>query len=297
MFTPFIVLATSFPDAGVDPIVDGAFTDAQEYQYANVVPDDLGVGDFYKEHREDWMGYTDTITFFENHYFYDSAYGQLDGYDLNMWDFKWGDVQVTTWIFLETENTPDQWWLHAVELGSSPLIDANGDLFDDGGFLVRLNDDPNTDRQWKPGDPEPGDAGWNFADYYGVFARGGFNTSANDIGLSSVTDSREIYEWSITMDQIAGGIPGGGGGDNPPAPGICDPIWELQTKFKEVTDWKPEMGGHGIWGGPGWIPYDEWVLMGYDDSMHPTIPEPATMLLFGTGLVGLIGSRLRKKKQ
>ncbi len=35
------------------------------------------------------------------------------------------------------------------------------------------------------------------------------------------------------------------------------------------------------------------VVVGLADP----IPEPATMLLFGTGLVGLVGSRLRKKKK
>jgi hypothetical protein len=41
---------------------------------------------------------------------------------------------------------------------------------DDRGFLVRKNNNPATDVQWLPGQPEPGDLGWNWDTYYGVFA-------------------------------------------------------------------------------------------------------------------------------
>lgn len=46
-------------------------------------------------------------------------------------------------------------------------------------------------------------------------------------------------------------------------------------------------GGDGFYEGKGYI-------LEYEIS---PVPEPATMLLFGTGIAGLVGARLRKKKK
>lgn len=280
-------------------MVDGAFTTSLEYISANKVADDLGVGYFYKEHVEDWVvngiTYTNTLTFFDNHHFENSAYGQLDDYDMNSWSYKWGNTEVEAWLFLPGDNPADGdfYWLDMSGVGAT---NYPAGFDDDGGFLVRLNQDPLTDKIWKPGDAQPGDPAWNFADFYGVFAYGGFNDSGDTMGYTSLGGDREVYEWSITLNQADqgdgwGGIPGAQ--DDPFVPGVCSPIWEEMTKWKEVCDWNPSMGGHGKLGGTGYIPDGtEWVVMGWDASAHPT-PEPASLTLLGLGALTLL---LRRRK-
>ena len=52
--------------------------------------------------------------------------------------------------------------------------------------------------------------------------------------------------------------------------------------------------GNGVFGTYSGNPIDYTMTFTVESS---PVPEPATMLLFGTGLVGLVGSRLRRKKK
>lgn len=49
------------------------------------------------------------------------------------------------------------------------------------------------------------------------------------------------------------------------------------------------------WGGHGGVAFLDGI--GITPLPDPTVPEPATMLLFGTGIAGLVGSRIRRKTQ
>jgi len=273
--TPVYAAATNFPTAKVHPVIEGQFTSSKEYKKAKRIRDDLDVGDFFMESMGNWevneTAYAGTVTLFITHFFDDPSYGQLDNYDLNSLEYYYGNTKVKVWVFLPGDEVDDPRWMSVVGLGDHIPHPLN----DDGGFLVRLNDDPTTDRIWLPGDPEPGDLDWDFADYYGVFAKGGFNNSAGTTGMSPVTDAREIYEFSITlnMDEALGGIPGVpfDWSDNPPViQMMCGPFMVSGMQWEKVNGWKPEMGGFGKLGGIGDIE-DMWVEMIEIQGPHPLL--------------------------
>ena len=43
--------------------------------------------------------------------------------------------------------------------------------------------------------------------------------------------------------------------------------------------------------------WDVWVLGGFDDGVPPEVPEPGTMALLGTGLLGIAAAARRKMKK
>jgi autotransporter-associated beta strand protein len=282
LFTPCLlwdVRAEYNPPAAGEVVVDGGFTSPQEYANALKIRDDWNVGWFYTQYTTNWHS-TNTITFFKMHAFDDPAYGQPDGTNgVNTFEFKWSNTVVKTWVFIPTRYpTNNVAWLTAIGLTNYTTLDA------DGGFIVRLNDDPDTDARWKPGDPQPGDIPWNFTNYYGVFAYGGFNNSGFTNGYNDIPDPREDYEWSITLNQPPGGGGSGAiigapqGPNNPPAPPICAPVWVQRVKYKVVDDWKPEFAAQGGipldgFGGKWLKPVGhEWVCMGVFPWAHPFLP-------------------------
>jgi len=120
-----------------------------------------------------------------------------------------------------------------------------------------------------------------------VYAGGGFDTT-NTIGSDRVVAYAPITEWGIAI--VGDGVKS------------VDSGWD-QDPYNLVTSHNDGDGDYTInmaWnvgelaaGASTTIQYD--YALGTDASGH-TVPEPATMLLFGTGLAGLVGARLRRKK-
>jgi hypothetical protein len=158
-------------ETSVDPIVDGSMNSFPgEYAQATAIPGNGGT--IYAQYKQDWNArsvqtpgnqivYPGTTLFELNDY--TSAISAEDN-DYNFFSntYPSGGATVSVWIFAGADDPDDSDWIGFSGLGYTSI--------DDRGFLVRVNSNPATDVQWFPGQAEPGDPGWNWDTYHGVFA-------------------------------------------------------------------------------------------------------------------------------
>jgi hypothetical protein len=182
------------------PIVnefDGQATFDGEWNQANWDPDlSPYQGTYYGEIIADWRATASNpanqttypgLTMLQMHDLSDLTVQEL--WDYNTFQITINGDRVTGWVF-GNDNHPDNLdyqWIGGSGIGYSSI--------DDRGFLVRLNDDPTTDRHWFPGDLEPGDPNFDWDAWYGFFGSYGFNNTAWQMGLPhSINGPNEVYE-------------------------------------------------------------------------------------------------------
>lgn len=84
---------------------------------------------------------------------------------------------------------------------------------------------------------------------------------------------------------------------------ITGEVWSYAPwdNYQSPLGVEPALHYHGSNGllEPKWNDFQyQWSLNGYLVEYETApVPEPATMILFGTGLAGLVGSRIRRKKK
>jgi len=164
------------------------------------------------------------------------------------------DRYLQIWVFNDVDETVDDSWMGAAASNLTGLTGTSS--IDDRGFGV-YNFETSQWRQFLPGaTPQAGSYDWDLS--WGVYAVGAYNNSAYTAGLSGATDNaNQIFE-------VVYRVP--------------DPNWNEAVR-RSVSD-------------PDRTPYAP--PKEYKDVIITTIPEPATLALFGIGLAGLAGRRCRQ---
>lgn len=255
---PFNMLNVPFTD--VDPFMDGMATDNPEWARATRVPDTFFFGDvprsgfYYFQNRLDWEAtsvQTDEeeeypgTTMFVAHDIIGSSdtnnplhqFQVDDDNDWNSFEFRVPGGKATIWVFDDEDDSDDSDWLPFAEgLDQSSLIPEGTapNLIDDRGFIARLNDDPSTDVHWFEGLPEPGDPGWDWADWHYVFGRHTFGQSFQDVLLDTDPENavdHEVYEFCAYQPDWTNPPP-----PPPPPPPWCI-WWDLEEEETITTKW------------------------------------------------------------
>jgi hypothetical protein len=268
-----------------DPIIDGRATYYEEWKDATKVPDLMtdgiipNAGFYYFERKLNWnaispSGSSSVIpgsTLFIAHDINGYPTGNLSHFqipesdDWNVMEFGTPLGTVACWVLAQENTLDDTLWLPNSGLENSILIPegTGNDLINDTGYIVRLNNDPSTDRHWFPGYPAPGDPAWltgTGAYYYWTFGNWNFSDSFYAKGLDASPYPNEEYEWASTHMEESECIWWG---------------WEA-TKIDDKVVWGWVLHGQV------WLHYPPYVLWDWDyiidlqianlTSIIPTLP-------------------------
>lgn len=213
----------SFNNTIYDPVIDGWATSYEEWINATKTPDMFSMGAvpnsgfLYLEKKANWTATSPSgnrsvvpgLSIFVAHDINGYPTGNLSNFQISQTD-DWNVMElptpqgtVTCWVFARENTLDDSQWLPLSGLANSPLIPEGigNDLINDTGYIVRLNNDPLTDRHWFPGFPAPGDPAWLAvgATYYWAFGNWNFSSSFYDKGLDSSPYPNEEYEWTVRL--------------------------------------------------------------------------------------------------
>jgi hypothetical protein len=200
---PFQAVPTPF-----NPYIDAAFSFPAEWHYASVRTNLTNSGSIYRQNQRDWVATSvqtgnqqmyPGVTLFDLHNFWAATTQELADY--NIFSMPYAGHTVTAWVFMPGDEPDDTFWLpNAQGLSLSHLIpeDAGTNRIIDNGFIVRLDNDPSTDRHWFPGMAEPGDSAWGWLDWYGYFGRADYNDSGWQSGTYCTAPGfHEVYEMAF----------------------------------------------------------------------------------------------------
>jgi len=208
-----------------DPIIDGRATFYDEWKDATKIPDLFtdGIipngGFYYVERKVNWNATSPSgnssvipgLTLFIAHDINGYPTGNLSHFqrpesdDWNVMEIPTPGGTVTCWVLAQENTLDDTQWLPQSGLANSALIPegTGNDLINDTGYIVRLNNNPSTDRHWFPGYPAPGDPSWFTigAQYYWTFGNWNFSDSFYTTGLDASSYPNEEYEWAFTFTE------------------------------------------------------------------------------------------------